>query len=48
VPGSDSKFGWGGACFPKDTSEFTLSADAIGTPLDLLKTAIELNRKHRQ
>jgi len=48
VPGSDSKFGWGGACFPKDTSEFALTADDSGASLDLLKTAIELNRKQRQ
>ena len=48
VPGSDGMRGWGGACFPKDTSEFALAADDAGAPLDLLKTVIELNRKHRQ
>ena len=48
VPGSDGMRGWGGACFPKDTSEFTKMAAEEGSGLKLLETVIELNREHRQ
>tara|TARA_B110000977_G_scaffold201437_1_gene296026 strand:- start:3001 stop:3798 length:798 start_codon:yes stop_codon:yes gene_type:complete len=47
VPGSDGMRGWGGACFPKDTSEFTLTAEDSASRLELLENVIELNRKHR-
>ena len=48
VPGADGLHGWGGACFPKDTSEFLLTSKDSGAELELLSKAIELNRKHRQ
>lgn len=47
VPGPDGKFGWGGACFPKDTSEFTKLAEFHMQPLILLETAIKSNIIHR-
>lgn len=48
APGADGLHGWGGACFPKDTSEFLLTSKDSGAELELLSKAIELNRKHRQ
>ena len=47
VPGPDGKFGWGGACFPKDTSELLVYAELINSPLQLLNKAVELNMEHR-
>ena len=48
VPGADGLHGWGGACFPKDTSEFLLTSKDSGAELELLSKAIELNRNNRQ
>lgn len=48
APGADGLHGWGGACFPKDTSEFLLTSKDSGAELELLSKAIELNRNHRQ
>jgi len=48
VPGADGLHGWGGACFPKDTSEFTLTAEDSASRLELLENVIKLNRFHRQ
>lgn len=47
VPGPDGKFGWGGACFPKDTSELLVYAELVNSPLQLLNKAVELNMEHR-
>ena len=47
VPGPDGKFGWGGACFPKDTSEFVKLGEFNMQPLTLLETAIKSNIIHR-
>jgi UDPglucose 6-dehydrogenase len=47
APGPDGEYGWGGACFPKDTSEFVDLASRFDSPLNLLECAIELNREHR-
>lgn len=47
VPGPDGRYGFGGACFPKDTSalyEFSKSHEAN---LELLKKAIEKNNSIR-
>jgi len=46
VPGPDSEFGFGGACFPKDTKAFTKFAKGL-SELDLLQTAIEINKTLR-
>ena len=42
VPGPDGKYGFGGACFPKDTKAFTKFAES-STQLELLKKAIDIN-----
>lgn len=47
VPGPDGMFGWGGACFPKDTSELLSLSERSNSPLRLLSKATELNREHR-
>ena len=43
VPGPDGRYGFGGACFPKDTQalfKYSLNVDA---PLEILKKVIDLN-----
>jgi UDPglucose 6-dehydrogenase len=47
VPGPDQKYGFGGKCFPKDTSAFAVSARRIGSPLKLLEKAIDINKELR-
>ena len=47
VPGPDGKFGWGGACFPKDTLEFVQFAQDMGEPMTVLESARRANRSHR-
>ncbi len=44
VPGPDGFFGFGGACFPKDTSALKYYAESEGTNLTLLAQAIEVNK----
>jgi len=48
VPGPDGKFGWGGACFPKDTLEFVQFAQDVGEPMTVLEAARRANRSHRE
>jgi len=43
VPGQDGKYGYGGACFPKDTLAFQHYADEVGGELSVLSAAIEKN-----
>lgn len=43
VPGPDGSFGYGGACFPKDTAAFIQFAADLGINLDLIKTATKIN-----
>ncbi len=43
VPGPDGKFGFGGACFPKDTSALLAESDK----LTVLNAAVEYNRRIR-
>ena len=43
VPGPDGSYGFGGACFPKDTAAFLSLAQSAGSPLELLETAIKKN-----
>jgi len=43
VPGFDSKRGFGGACFPKDTQAITKFCDK----LTLIERAIEINNEYR-
>jgi UDPglucose 6-dehydrogenase len=47
VPGPDGKFGWGGHCFPKDTSALLDLAADNDVELLTLKSAVESNKKYR-
>ena len=43
VPGPDGEFGFGGACFPKDTSAIIYYANSIGVDLSIIKAAVDAN-----
>ena len=43
VPGPDGKLGFGGSCFPKDTSAMLAYADQVGSALWLLTEATYIN-----
>jgi UDPglucose 6-dehydrogenase len=43
VPGPDGSFGFGGACFPKDTSALLKFAEQQGVLLNVLDTAVKKN-----
>ena len=43
VPGHDGRFGFGGACFPKDSSALVTYAKSKGIDMHLLNTAININ-----
>jgi UDPglucose 6-dehydrogenase len=45
VPGPDRERGWGGHCFPKDTSAFIHYINSLDQKFDLLETVIEYNKK---
>ncbi len=47
VPGHDGRFGFGGACFPKDTSALLKYAELLDIDLTVLKSAILTNNKIR-
>jgi len=47
VPGFDNRFGFGGACFPKDTKALHEFSKSKNNELNLLKTVIELNNNIR-
>jgi UDPglucose 6-dehydrogenase len=48
VPGHDRKFGFGGACLPKDSAAFLNYAETQNIKLNLLNTAISVNNTIRQ
>lgn len=48
VPGPDGEYGWGGVCFPKDTSAIIAEAKALEVDLELLSFVKTLNSKHRR
>jgi len=48
VPGPDGKYGFGGACFPKDIAAIVKHANNNGIDLNLLDTVTVINKKHRQ
>lgn len=48
VPGLDGERGWGGHCFPKDTSAFISWAKINGAPATLVESAVEYNNKVRK
>jgi UDPglucose 6-dehydrogenase len=43
VPGPDGSFGFGGACFPKDTSALLKYAESVGVQLNVLEAAVKKN-----
>jgi len=43
VPGPDGAFGFGGACFPKDTSALLKTAEQQGVDLMVLDAAVKKN-----
>lgn len=47
VPGPDGKFGFGGMCFPKDTSAFLKFAKDNGISHGILEAAVEANKLRR-
>ena len=47
VPGHDGRFGFGGACLPKDSKAFSLYSEKKQANLNVLKTAINTNNKIR-
>ena len=47
VQGHDGRFGFGGACFPKDASAITKFADEKNVELSLIKNVINTNNKIR-
>jgi len=47
VPGHDGRFGFGGACLPKDTAAIVEYAENLEIDLSLIKTAIKANNKIR-
>jgi UDPglucose 6-dehydrogenase len=48
VPGYDGKRGFGGACFPKDTSAFLNYARSVGLDFSMLADAIDKNIAYRK
>jgi len=44
VPGHDGQFGFGGACFPKDTEALLKFAEKSSTKMDVLQSAVEKNK----
>lgn len=47
VPGPDGKFGFGGMCFPKDTSALLKFAENWGITLNVLEGAVRTNKSLR-
>jgi len=43
VPGPDGYFGFGGACFPKDTSALLKYAESVGVSMNVLDAAVKEN-----
>jgi UDPglucose 6-dehydrogenase len=48
VPGPDGSRGFGGACFPKDTSAFMYYADSLQMSHTLVESAIKYNKRVRK
>tara|TARA_X000000950_G_C13793568_1_gene610427 strand:+ start:356 stop:1207 length:852 start_codon:yes stop_codon:yes gene_type:complete len=47
VPGSDGRYGFGGACFPKDTNALYHYSCEVGAKFELLEKVISLNNSLR-
>jgi UDPglucose 6-dehydrogenase len=48
VPGPDGERGWGGHCFPKDTTAFIQWSNTIGSPITLVEETVKYNRQIRK
>lgn len=48
VPGPDNLFGFGGACFPKDTSALLATAKHYNIDLSILESAVKYNKQIRE
>jgi len=48
VPGPDGSFGFGGACFPKDTNAFIKYAQNLNTPITVVEEVVKYNNKIRK
>lgn len=47
VPGPDGSYGYGGACFPKDTNALNYFMTRLGTPHEILEATIKEKKKIR-
>lgn len=47
VPGPDGRYGYGGACFPKDTAAMLRMANMAGVDFSVLQTAVLANQEIR-
>ena len=47
VPGPDGQYGFGGACFPKDTAALLKYAESIGMKAEVLTSAVKKNQELR-
>jgi len=48
VPGPDGKFGYGGACFPKDVAAIISEAQDYNVSFELLRHVEDINKRRRQ
>lgn len=48
VPGPDGKYGWEGACFPKDISAIIVEAQKCAVSMHVLDTVQKTNNQHRK
>lgn len=48
VPGPDGERGWGGHCFPKDTTAFIQWSNTIGSPMTLVEETVKYNHQIRK
>tara|TARA_A100001015_G_scaffold227299_1_gene256764 strand:- start:268 stop:1116 length:849 start_codon:yes stop_codon:yes gene_type:complete len=48
VPGPDGRYGFGGACLPKDTNAIVKYAKSLNCELSLIESTIEINNKIRE
>jgi len=47
VPGPDGRYGWAGACFPKDIAAIIKEAEQLSLDFKLLRNIENINKEHR-
>lgn len=47
VPGFDKKRGYGGSCFPKDTTALLRYSEDMGSPMKVLRSVVDKNDEYR-